>query len=105
MIMIGKGKRVMQNFRSTNCKAVISVSVSRGSFLSGKPVVQVVRQNTAHNHPIGEDMWFTYAENRQVRDPRIISMVKQFIDAKSSLRKIHEYVRRESGQCYESWCV
>ena len=53
---------------------------------------------TAHNHLVGKDLWYSYAENRVVTDPRIIEEVAQYVKIGAKFRKIHQFVRTASGK-------
>jgi hypothetical protein len=74
------------------CKAQIGVTVQR----EGR--VKITKENTRHNHDISIASWATYSENRVVKDARIIADVTKFVQVGGKFKKIHEYVRRESGK-------
>jgi hypothetical protein len=59
--------------------------------------IVIKRQDTIHNHPVHEGLWYEYAEHRKVIDPAIVNMVEHFVSAKASFRKIVEFVAKESG--------
>jgi hypothetical protein len=74
------------------CKAQIGVTVQR----DGR--IKLTKNYTTHNHDISAASWSTYAENRVVKDPRIIADVTKFVQVGGKFRKIHEHVRKESGK-------
>ncbi|OWZ06295.1 hypothetical protein PHMEG_00021470, partial [Phytophthora megakarya] len=39
--------------------------------------VYVTKQHTTHTHPLNEDEWRAYGENRRVEDPKIIAMIRK----------------------------
>jgi len=53
---------------------------------------------TAHNHPVGQDLWHSYAKNRVVKEPEIIDEVAKYVKVGAKFRKIHQFVRTASGK-------
>ncbi|OWY90536.1 hypothetical protein PHMEG_00041299, partial [Phytophthora megakarya] len=95
----GKGKRVVQHLRGTDCLASLSVTLSRNrtSFGAYEYRYRVNHTSTVHTHPVSERIWRAYADNRRVQDPNIIGMVHTLVKAKSPFKQIYIYVVESLG--------
>jgi hypothetical protein len=88
----GSGKRPNQAYRSTSCEAILTVGLTKNE------KVRVIKQINKHNHPVGEDLWYTYIENRRVKDPTIVAKVMEYVSKDVPFKKIHDYVRASTGK-------
>ncbi|KAF1784888.1 hypothetical protein GQ600_6664 [Phytophthora cactorum] len=97
----GSGKRTNHNIRSIKCPAKLSANV----FTYKKDCDLKVRVNThfaGHNHVVDKDVYYSYAESRQIRSPgtpRVVTTLIQDSWRKlTNQARIHQPARSKAGK-------
>ncbi|KAF4041420.1 hypothetical protein GN244_ATG06275 [Phytophthora infestans] len=89
----GKGVRQHQSVRYTGCTAKINATLSR----LGSDFYVFVRPTGEHNHPLSNELWDYYAENRTIQDPMLLSTMGEMRSAGSSSKGILAWLRKKTG--------
>ena len=84
-------------FRDTGCKAQISATlkIRKGEFR-----VCITKQKTIHNHPVNEEQYKFYHEQRILNknDQGCYNDVQLMVSSGANKRKILQYIRKETGK-------
>ncbi|KAG2948416.1 hypothetical protein PC117_g6049 [Phytophthora cactorum] len=92
----GKGSRTNHNIRSNDCPAKLSaVLVQSGD---GSYKVRVSKHIATHNHDVGRDVYYSYAEARKITSPGTRGVVKTLVQGGSKKKKILRYLKEVSGK-------
>ncbi|KAG1692750.1 hypothetical protein DVH05_024365 [Phytophthora capsici] len=91
----GGGKRQHEKVRDVGCKARVNVRVAARP--SGSGFHLVVKATQSHNHPLSDHQWYSYAENRKIKDPVLRQDVAVMHRAGAKPRGILEYLRQRTG--------
>ncbi|KAF4150066.1 MULE transposase domain-containing protein [Phytophthora infestans] len=57
-----------------------------------------VRPTGEHNHPLSNELWDYYAENRTIQDPMLLSTMEEMRSAGSSSKGILAWLRKKTGK-------
>ncbi|KAG3011670.1 hypothetical protein PC119_g13166 [Phytophthora cactorum] len=92
----GKGSRTNHNIRSIDYPAKLSaVLVQSGD---GSYKVRVSKHIATHNHDVGRDVYYSYAEARKITSPGTRGVVKTLVQGGSKKKKILRYLKEISGK-------
>ncbi|KAG3116322.1 hypothetical protein PI125_g4772 [Phytophthora idaei] len=93
----GKGSGTNHNIRSIDCPAKLSaVLVQSGD---GSYKVRVSKHIATHNHDVGRDVYYSYAEARKITSPGMRGVVKTLVQGGSKKKKkILRYIKEVSGK-------
>ncbi|KAG3234460.1 hypothetical protein PI124_g20487 [Phytophthora idaei] len=90
----GKGSRTNHYSRSIDCPAQLStVLVQSGD---GSYKVRVSKHIATHNHDVGRDVYYSYAEARKITSPGTRGVVKTLVQGGSKKKKILRYLKKIS---------
>ena len=95
---VGKNIRKMCSSRATECPVKIVAKVQK-KYVGIEVEYEVVISAavTTHNHEIGPRFWQFYAENRRITSPHLLEMVGFLRKGGSSIKKIIECIRENTG--------
>ncbi|KAG3184370.1 hypothetical protein PC128_g13755 [Phytophthora cactorum] len=90
----GKGSRTNHNIRSIDCPAKLSaVLVQSGD---GSYKFRVSKHIATHNHDVGREVYYSYAEARKITSPGTRGVVKTLVQGGSKKKKIPRYPKEVS---------
>ncbi|ETM50907.1 hypothetical protein L914_05139, partial [Phytophthora nicotianae] len=61
-------------------------------------MVRVSTHYAGHNHVVGEDVYYSYSETRQVNSPATRNVVKNLVQGGSKKTKLLRYLKEVSGK-------
>eukprot|EP00644_Phytophthora_capsici_P015365 jgi/Phyca11/113547/e_gw1.24.407.1 len=92
----GKGARTNHNIRSIDRPAKLNAVLIKEGNENYK--VRVTKHVATHNHDIGQDVYYTYAEARKITSPGTQRVVRTMMQGGSKKKKILRYLKEVSGK-------
>ncbi|ETP48995.1 hypothetical protein F442_05371 [Phytophthora nicotianae P10297] len=92
----GNGRRTNHIIRSIKCPAKLSANLVKEK--EGLFMVRVSTHYADHNHVVGEDVYYSYSETRQVNSPATRNVVKNLVQGGSKKTKLLRYLKEVSGK-------